>query len=144
MSLPTIQMLSMRIKTLERQLTLLLDEQKVDIKEKKKKKEKKSQNESSSLDEDEDKTKRGPNGYILFCHANRDEVTALGTFGDKKPKNTDIMKQLAQMWQNCDAEEKAMWNAKAKEANLGRGRKTKHIKKSHKKITRARRHLIRY
>jgi len=140
----TIQMLSMRIETLEKQIALLLNEQKVDIKEKKKKKEKKSQHESSSIDEEEPKTKRGSNGYILFCQANRDEVTALGTFGDEKPKNTDIMKQLAQMWQNCDAEEKAMWNAKAKEANLGRGRKTKHIKKPHKKVTRTKRHSMKY
>ena len=137
----TIQMLSMRIETLEKQLALLLNEQKIASKEKK---EKKSQHESSSIDEEEPKTKRGPNGYILFCHANRDEVTALGTFGDEKPKNTDIMKQLAQMWLNSSAEEKAMWNAKAKETNLGRGRKTKHIKKPHKKVTRARRRSMRY
>lgn len=48
------------------------------------------------------------------------------------------------MWFELDAEEKAMWNAKAKEANLGRGRKTKHIKKPHKKVTRARRRSMRY
>ena len=141
MSLPTLQMLSMRVNTLERQLTLLLDEQKIAPKEKK---EKNSKDKYSYNNDNEPKTKRGTSGYILFSHANRDEVTALGTFGDEKPKNTDIMKQLAQMWLNSSAEEKAMWNAKAKETNLGRGRKTKHIKKPHKKVTRARRRSMRY
>ena len=140
----SIEMLSMRVKSLEKQLALLLNEEKVAPTEKKEKKEKKSQDESSYHDEDKQKTNRGPSGYILFSNANRDEVTALGTFGDEKPKNTDIMKQLVQMWENSSAEEKAMWNAKAKEANLGRGRKTKHIKKPHKKVTRARRRLMRY
>ena len=93
--------------------------------------------------EENPKTRR-TSGYILFSHANRDEVTALGTFGDEKPKNIDIMNQLTQMWLNSSAEEKAMWNAKAKETNLGRGRKTKHIKKPHKKVTRARRRSMRY
>lgn len=137
----TIQMLSMRIETLEKQLALLLNEQKIASKEKK---EKKSQHESSFIDEEKPKTKRVSNGYILFSQANRDDVKAKLFVGDEKPKNTEIMKQLAVLWQSSSDEEKAMWNAKAKEANLGRGRKTKHIKKPHKKITRARRHLMKY
>jgi len=124
MSLPTIEMLSMRMETLEKQIALLLNEQKVVSKEKK---EKKSQHESSSHDEEEPKTKHGPNGYILFAEANRNDVKQKLHVGDEKPKNTEIMKELANMWQSLDATEKARWNDKAKEANLGRGRKTKHI-----------------
>jgi len=144
----TIEMLSMRVDTLEKQIAALLktDIAKVDVdvevevdvdvdkvkkakKPKKskdgassdeevvevKKKTKKEKKESSSDDEDKPKTKRGPNGYILFSNANRDEVKEKLFVGDEKPKNTDIMKQLAVLWQNSSAEEKAIWNAKAKE-----------------------------
>lgn len=140
----TIEMLSMRVDTLEKQIAALLksdiakvnvdvevdvdkvkkakkpnkskdgdssDEEVVEVK----KKTKKEKKESSSDDEDKPKTKRGPNGYILFSNANRDEVKEKLFVGDEKPKNTDIMKQLAVLWQNSSAKEKAIWNAKAKE-----------------------------
>ena len=84
---------------------------------KKAKKVKKSKDEPSSDDEDKPKKKKGPNGYILFSNANRDEVKAKLCVGDEKPKNTEIMKQLAELWQGASAEEKEVWNNKAKEAN---------------------------
>ena len=126
----TIEMLVARVETLEKQLAMLLKDQVADDKKSKKskdtdevvkvketKKSKKPKDEPSSEDEDKPKKKRGPNGYILFSNANRDEVKEKLHVGDEKPKNTEVMKELAQMWQTLDATEKAEWNAKAKETN---------------------------
>ena len=126
----TIEMLVARVETLEKQLAMLLKDQVVDSKKSKKskdtdevvkvkepKKSKKSKDEPSSEDEDKPKKKRGTNGYILFSNANRDEVKEKLLVGDEKPKNTEVMKALAQMWQDLDATEKAEWTAKAKETN---------------------------
>ena len=132
----TIEMLVARVETLEKQLAMLLKEPVVDVKKSKKaaksdsktdvssddevvkvkepKKSKKSKDEPSSDDEDKPKKKRGPNGYILFSNTNRDEVKEKLHVGEEKPKNTEVMKELAQMWQGLDATEKAVWNAKAK------------------------------
>jgi len=133
----TIDMLAMRVETLEKQLALILKDQgdvaksepkksKKEAKEAKEAKEpkkeakktKKSTEESSDDEEEKPKKKRGTNGYILFSNANRDDVKAQLQVGDEKPKNTEIMKQLAQMWQTISADEKAVWTAKAKEANV--------------------------
>ena len=128
-TMSTIQMLEARVETLEKQLAMLLKDQVVDVKKSKKskdtdevvvkepKKSKKSKDEPSSEDEDKPKKKRGTNGYILFSNANRDEVKEKLLVGDEKPKNTDVMKELAQMWQGLDATEKAEWTDKAKENN---------------------------
>ena len=135
-TMSTIQMLEARVETLEKQLAMLLKDPVVDVKKSKKaaksdsktdvssddevvkvkepKKSKKSKDEPSSEDEDKPKKKRGPNGYILFSNANRDEVKEKLHVGDEKPKNTEVMKELAQMWQDLEATEKAEWNAKAK------------------------------
>ena len=126
----TIEMLVARVETLEKQLAMLLKDQVADDKKSKKskdtdevvkvketKKSKKSKDEPSSEDEDKPKKKRGPNGYILFSNTNRDEVKEKLHVGDEKPKNTEVMKELAQMWQTLDATEKAVWNTKAKESN---------------------------
>jgi hypothetical protein len=140
MSTTTIDMLVARIDTLEKQVAMLLKKDNVEVVNadtKSPKKPKKSKDESSSDDEidvkktkkdkkkesssDDDekpKKKRGPNGYILFSKSVRDEIILKLTVGEEKPKNTDIMKQQAQMWQSVSADEKAVWNAKAKEANL--------------------------
>jgi len=126
----TIDMLAMRVETLEKQLALILKKDAVEVEVKKSKKEpkepkepkakktKKSTEDPSSDEEEKPKKKRGTNGYILFSNANRDDVKAQLQVGDEKPKNTEIMKQLAHMWQTLDADEKAIWTAKAKEANV--------------------------
>jgi hypothetical protein len=117
-------MLVDRIETLEKQMALLLKDTKGpndDVKTKKEPKSKESKkkvkDETSSDDEDKPKKKRGPNGYILFSNANRDEVKEQLTTGDEKPKNTEVMKQLAVMWSELGVEEKAEWTAKAKASN---------------------------
>jgi len=114
----TIDMLVARVETLEKQVAMLLKKDTVEVVDAKPKKAKKSKDEPSSEDEDKPKKKRGTNGYILFSNANRDEVKERLCVGDEKPKNTEIMKELAQMWKNTSDEEKAIWTAKAKEANV--------------------------
>ena len=135
----TIDMLVVRVETLEKQLALLLkdipnegiktkkeskakkskDETPGDdeVEVKKSKKVKKSKDEPSSDDEDKPKKKRGTNGYIMFSNAHREDVKAQLTVGDEKPKNTEIMKQLATMWGEVSVEEKTEWTAKAKASN---------------------------
>jgi hypothetical protein len=114
-------MLVARIETLEKQLALLLKVPNDDVKTKKepksKESKKKAKDETSSDDEDKPKKKRGPNGYILFSNEKRDEVKEQLTTGDEKPKNTEVMKQLAVMWSELSVEEKAEWTAKAKASN---------------------------
>ena len=137
MSTITITMLVERVETLEKQLALLLKVPNDDVKTKKEPKSKKSKDdvcdeevevkkpkkskkvkdEPSSDDEDKPKKKRGTNGYILFSNAKRDEVKEQLTSGDEKPKNTEVMKQLAVMWSELGVEEKADWIAKAKASN---------------------------
>jgi len=121
MSTNTITMLVARIETLEKQMALLLKVPNDDVKTKKepksKESKKKAKDETSSDDEDKPKKKRGPNGYILFSNEKRDEVKEQLTSGDEKPKNTEVMKQLAVMWSELSVEEKAEWSAKAKASN---------------------------
>jgi hypothetical protein len=121
MSTNTITMLVARIETLEKQMALLLKVPNDDVKTKKepksKESKKKAKDETSSDDEDKPKKKRGPNGYILFSNEKRDEVKEQLTSGDEKPKNTEVMKQLAVMWSELSVEQKADWTAKAKASN---------------------------
>ena len=109
----TIDILSQRVEALEKQLAMLLENKTDEIeKPKKPKKSKKAKDESS--DDEKPKTKR-VSGYILFSNATRDEVRDSLTKDDEKPKNTDIMKELARMWKELSDEDKEPWNAKAKE-----------------------------
>ena len=121
MSTNTITMLVARIETLEKQMALLVKVPNDDVKTKKepksKESKKKAKDETSSDDEDKPKKKRGPNGYILFSNEKRDEVKEQLTSGDEKPKNTEVMKQLAVMWSELSVEQKAEWTAKAKASN---------------------------
>ena len=82
------------------------------LKEKKEKKEKKE-----ASDEDKPKKKR-TSGYILYCGSIRPEVKerlAAECGDDEKPKTTDVMKELARLWQEVDDDVKAVWNEKAQE-----------------------------
>ena len=104
--------LSQRVEALEKQLALLLENKNEQVVEKKPKKTKKVKDDSS--DDEKPKTKR-VSGYILFSNATRDEVRDSLTNDDEKPKNTDIMKELARRWKELSDEDKEPWNAKAKE-----------------------------
>ena len=112
MSAATIETLTQRVEVLEKQIALLLkDNQEPEIP----KKTKKSKKNNASDSEDEKPKKKRVSGYILFSNASRDEVRDSLTTDDEKPKNTDIMKQLAKMWKELSDDEKEAWNNKAKE-----------------------------
>ena len=108
--------LAQRVEVLEKQLALLLETNttKPDTKDTKKPKKEKKPKKDDSSDDEKPKKKR-VSGYILFSNATRDEVRDQLTNGDEKPKNTDIMKELARMWKELSDEEKEPWNVKAKE-----------------------------
>ena len=85
-----------------------------DKKDKKEKKEKKKAKKDAS-DDDEAPKKKRTSGYIIFSNATRDEVKDALAKDDEKPKNTEIMKELARLWKALPDEERAQWNVKAKE-----------------------------
>lgn len=70
-------------------------------------------------DGDDKPKKKRTSGYIIYSNANRAEVKErlAEEAGDEKPKNTDVMKELARMWKELDGDEKEIWNAKAKESS---------------------------
>jgi upstream-binding transcription factor len=87
----------------------------VSKKEKKEKKEKKAKKDAVSSDDEDKPKKKRVSGYILFSNANRDDVKEKLAESDEKPKNTEVMKELAKKWKELGDDEKEVWNAKAKE-----------------------------
>ena len=107
-----VEVLEKRVEVLDKQLALLLAEKnKQPVSEKNPKKSKKEKDESSY---DEKPKKKRTSGYILFSIATRDEVRDALTKDEEKPKNTDIVKELARLWKELSDEDKEPWNAKAK------------------------------
>ena len=112
----TIDVLAERVVTLEKQLALLLADKAVDVSESKDTKDTKAAKKAKKVKEDDGQPKKKrTSGYILYSNAHRDEVKDSLTEGDEKPKNTDIMKKLAENWKNLSDEDREKWNAKAKE-----------------------------
>jgi len=112
----TIEVLAERVAVLEKQLALLLSEKAVDVSESKDTKETKAAKKTKKVKEDDDKPKKKrTSGYILYSNAHRDEVKESLTEGDEKPKNTDIMRKLAENWKLLSDEDRDKWNTKAKE-----------------------------
>ena len=116
----TIEILAERVVTLESQISELstkMDElvKVVSKKEKKEKKEKKAKKDAVSSDDEDKPKKKRVSGYILFSNANRDDVKEKLAESDEKPKNTEVMKELAKKWKELGDDEKEVWNAKAKE-----------------------------
>ena len=114
MSANTVQLLTQRVELLEKQLAAVLAKPD-EVKEAKSKKEKKPKKEKKDDSSDDEKPKKKRvSGYILFSNANRDDVKTKLTTGDEKPKNTEVMKELASMWKDLTDEERGEWNTKAK------------------------------
>ena len=107
--------LAKRVELLEKQIALLLNQEpkksKDDSSDDEKPKKAKKAKEVSS-DDEKPKVKR-TSGYIIFSNATRDDVKTKLSVGDEKPKNTEVMKELAIMWKALDDEERDKWNAKA-------------------------------
>ena len=116
----TLEILTERVAVLEKQIALLLSVKAVDVSEpkptKKSKKVKDEDDKPKKAKDDNDKPKKKrTSGYILYSNAHRDEVKESLTEGDEKPKNTDIMKKLAENWKLLGDDEREKWNTKAKE-----------------------------
>lgn len=115
--------LEARISQLEKQMAVLMAQNGIDPqltmnsdKKVKKEKGKKEKVKKEKVESDDEKPKKKRiSGYILFSNAKRDEVKELLSEDDEKPKNTDVMKELARLWKELDDDEKAVWNAKAKD-----------------------------
>ena len=113
MSANTIQLLTQRIELLEKQLTVVLTKTN-DVKETKPNKDKKPKKEKKDDSSDDEKPKKKRvSGYILFSNANRDDAKTKLNTGDEKPKNTEVMKELASMWKELSDDERGEWNTKA-------------------------------
>ena len=106
----TIELLAERVAVLEKQLALLMSEKAVDLSHGKTSKKSKK-----SKDDDDKPKKKRTSGYILYSNAHRDQVRDSLTLDEEKPKNTDIMKKLAENWKLLSQEERDTWNLKAKE-----------------------------
>ena len=116
----TLEIVAQRVAALESQMSELSTKMEelvkvVSKKEKKEKKEKKAKKDAVSSDDEDKPKKKRVSGYILFSNANRDDVKEKLAEGDEKPKNTEVMKELAKMWKELGDDEKEVWNAKAKE-----------------------------
>jgi hypothetical protein len=110
---PTIEILAERVAVLEKQIALLLSEKAVGVSDSK---ETKSAKKPKKVKEDDGQPKKKrTSGYILYSNAHRDEVKESLTEGDEKPKNTDIMRKLAENWKLLSDEDRDKWNTKAKE-----------------------------
>lgn len=110
---------SMRVDALEKTLASQLKVQTNPVDDKKKEKEDKKEKAAAKKDK---KAKADPadvkpkrvTGYILFCNSNRDDVKTKLSLDDEKPKNTEVLTELARLWKAIDLDEKEEWNAKAK------------------------------
>ena len=116
----TLEIVAQRVAALESQMSELSTKMEelvkvVSKKEKKEKKEKKAKKDAVSSDDEDKPKKKRVSGYILFSNANRDDVKEKLAEDDEKPKNTEVMKELAKMWKELGDDEKEVWNAKAKE-----------------------------
>ena len=110
----TLELVAQRVEVLEKQMAMLLAESAVDITDDKPKKKSKKDKKNKTEEEDKPKKKR-VSGYILYSNSTRDEVKEALTVDGEKPKNPDIMRELAKNWKNLTAEEQEAWNNKAKE-----------------------------
>ena len=107
-----------QIELLEKKVALLMKEHVPNLHDPldgKTKKTDKTKGKAKEKEEDDDKPKKKrTSGYILYSNANRDEVRErLADDAEEKPKNTDIVKELARLWNKLDGDEKAIWNKKA-------------------------------
>jgi hypothetical protein len=113
-----------RIELLEKKVDLLMKEQNLpnlsdptEAKSKKPDKPDKPKGKAKAKEDDDKPKKKRTSGYILYSNANRDEVRErLAEDAEDKPKNTDIVKELARLWKELDDDEKALWNKKAADA----------------------------
>ena len=109
----TIEILAQKLQLLEKQMTMMMADKPTDISDDKPKKKPKKEKKADS-DDDKPKKKR-ISGYILYSNTTRDEVKDALTLDGEKPKNPDIMRELAKNWKALSEEEQEVWKNKAKD-----------------------------
>ena len=113
----TIDMLTQRVELLEKQLADMLKNNNTETKDKPTQTSKKQK--TSKKDSPKKERVKSTTGYIQYSNAHRDEVKELlASRSDEKPKNTEIMKELASKWKELSDDDKNVWNEKAKELNV--------------------------
>jgi len=109
----TIEILAQKVELLEKQMTMMLADKTTYVSDDKHKKKPKKEKKAES-DDDKPKKKR-ISGYILYSNTTRDEVKDALTMDGEKPKNPDIMRELAKNWKALSEEEQEVWKNKAKD-----------------------------
>ena len=109
----TTTSIEIRVELLEKQIAQLLSDKTIDVLDDKPKKKVKKEKKPDS-DDDKPKKKR-TSGYILYSNSTRDEVKDALTTDGEKPKNPDIMRELAKNWKALSEEEQEVWKTKAKD-----------------------------
>mgnify|MGYP006126599167 CR=1 FL=1 len=105
--------LDLRVEVLEKQIAQLLSDKTTDVSDDNPKK--KSKKEKKTDPEHDKPKKKRTSGYILYSNTTRDDVKDTLTVDGEKPKNPDIMRELAKNWKALDEEDKEVWRNKAKE-----------------------------
>jgi hypothetical protein len=111
----TLELVTQRVEVLEKQMAMLLANNNDTTEQVNPKKEKKQKKDKKEDSDDEKPKKKRISGYILYSNATRDEVKEALSADGEKPKNPDIMKELAKNWKALTEEEQEVWNTKAKE-----------------------------
>ena len=112
----SVDILAQRVELLEKQLADMLKNNNTETKDKQTQTSKKQK--TSKKDSPKKERVKSTTGYIQYSNAHRDEVKELlASESDEKPKNTDIMRQLASNWKQLSDDDKAVWNEKANELN---------------------------
>ena len=71
------------------------------------------------LDKKKSKKKKPPTGYILFSNATRDKMKQeIEDNTREKTKSTQVMKNIASLWNALDDDERKGWNNKAKDVKF--------------------------
>jgi hypothetical protein len=109
----TIELVAQRVEVLEKQMAMLLADKTIDVSDNKPKKKPKKEKKADS--DDEKPKKKRVSGYILYSNASRDDVKEALTVDGEKPKNPDIMRELAKNWKALSEEEQDLWKSKAKD-----------------------------
>ena len=107
----TNEMLSRRIDTLEKQLSMLLKDSSDKTTTIMESAPQSRQRDSHLRDKP---TKKRTSGYLLYSAEMRETVKTKLTADGAKLKNQDIMTETGAMWKALSDEEKAPWNEKAK------------------------------
>lgn len=106
---------AMRIDALEKDIASRFNVADANVVKAKKEVKPKKEKKAKPGPDDKPKEKR-VTGYILFSNDVRDDVKTQLSGADDKPKNTDVMTEIARQWKALDPKDRDDWAAKAAKA----------------------------